>query len=169
MIFSLKDISIIALQFLYAFGGLVIIGALAYKLLKNHTRINEKRLRFERDFDEELQSQYIEQESKRVSNPEPEVISPQVANFGQPPAVPTLRHQADQRSALGPNKHRFQQNQRKYHLATRLARQGLSIDDIRRRVLLPDCEIELITRISNKLSADRMQDHVAMMKAIESG
>ena len=167
--YSMKDFFIIALQFLYAFGGLILIGTLAYKLLKSQTLINDKRLRFERDFDEELQSQCFEQDIKHGLERKPSAIPQKASTIGKPSVVPTPKHYADEGSPRGPKKRRFQQEQRKYHLATRLASRGLSVADIRRRVLLPECELELITRITNKISEDRWQNHLSMIEAIESG
>ena len=62
MILSIQDILMLSLQFLYAFGGLILMGSLIFNIMKNQARVNEKRLRFEQDFDVTLTSQLAEQQ-----------------------------------------------------------------------------------------------------------
>ncbi len=73
------DILIFALQLLYALGGLVLIGCLTTKIVKNQVMIRGKR-RHQRAFDAALAAQLAEQQSREEMFARPSVRKPTIAH-----------------------------------------------------------------------------------------
>ncbi len=71
MILSIQDILMLSLQFLYAFGGLILIGSLIFNIMKNQALVNKKRLRFEQEFDVTLTSQLANSSPGDILNVRP--------------------------------------------------------------------------------------------------
>ena len=182
MILSIHDILMLSLQFFYAFGGLVLIGSLIFNIVKNQALVNEKRLRFEQDFDVELTSQLADKRPKeplverhagtagyrarhhkagRTKRRE----SGTIPGDGLPGGAPPLKDRPDPvcENIVGKTK------VSRYRLAAGLAARGVSAKDIRHRVGLPQCEIDLIANINDTYAQGRWKAHQSMLDAIDAG
>ncbi len=182
MILSIQDILMLSLQFLYAFGGLILIGSLIFNIIKNQALVNEKRLRFEQDFDVTLSSQLAEQRPRDTLRPRPQELKGKIARRGEfpgtkskvPGAVPKADISGDdilKKSRPSPVRERTvgQGNTSRYKVAASLAAKGFNAKDIRDRVGLPRCEIDLIASIHDKHAKGRWEAHQSMLETIESG
>lgn len=87
------------------------------------------------------------------------------------PGPNTARKEFPARGRVVPAKknaiHKSQTN--RYSLAARLAARGLKTSDIRDRVGLPQCEVDLIANLNDNRAKGRWQAHQPMLDAIESG
>ena len=178
----IHDILMLSLQFLYAFGGLFLMGSLIFNIMKNQALVNEKRLRFEQDFDVELTSQLAKQETRAVLRVG-QAGAPKHADLddeARTPQPPTSKRVP--KSGLAgsdmPLKGRGapvgesasgQAMVSRYRLASGLAARGFNAKDIRRRVALPQCEIDLIASISGAQAKGRWEAHQSMLDAIDAG
>jgi hypothetical protein len=179
----MHDILIISLQFLYAFGGLILFGSLIFNIVKNQALINEKRLRFEKDFDAELVSQLAEQRSLKALK---------VNHTGTGRGNNTLRRETRRtnydasgdvsdpgatgrdislKSRQIPMRKRIagQAMASRYERAAGLAARGFNAKDIRHRVGLPQCEIELIASLNDTCEKSGWEAHQSILDVIESG
>ena len=182
MILSIQDILMLSLQFLYAFGGLILIGSLIFNIIKNQALVNDKRLRFEQDFDVTLSSQLTEQRPMDTLRLRPPASKRKTARGGEfpdtkskmPGAVPkadTSGGDISQKSRPFPGRKRTvgQGSTSRYKLAASLAAKGFNAKDIRDRVGLPRCEIDLIASIHDKHAKGRWEAHQSMLETIEAG
>jgi len=179
---SVPDILMISLQFLYAFGGLVLMGSLIFNIMKNQALVNDKRLRFEQDFDVTLASQLEHLSSQSSLNlKQADKTGAITLDHKDPhikrekstmdPGPNTARKGLSSQGRVVPAKkkavHKNQAN--RYSLAARLAARGLNARDIRHKVGLPQCEVDLIANLNDTRAMDRWQAHQPMLDAIESG
>jgi len=167
----------LSLQFFYAFGGLVLMGSLIYNIMKNQALVNEKRLRFEKDFDVELTSQLTDKRPKQLLV---EKHAGAAGDRARHHETGRTKRRASKTSPGGgtPLKNRHvpvRENVvgkamvNRYSLAASLAARGVNAEDIRHRVGLPQCEIDLIANISGTYAKGRWKVHQPMLDAIESG
>ena len=182
MILSIQDILMLSLQFFYAFGGLVLMGSLIFNIMKNQALVNEKRLRFEQDFDVELTSQLADNRPQdplyeRHAGTTEESARYREAGRTKNRASGTLPG-AGKTGADTPLKRRpvsarenvvKQGKVSRYSLAASLAARGINAKEIRHRVGLPQCEIDLIANINDTYAKGRWKAHQPMLDAIESG
>jgi hypothetical protein len=182
MTLSIHDILMLSLQFFYAFGGLILIGSLIFNIMKNQALFNEKRLRFEQDFEGELSSQLAEQqprgslnightgvtgimarqrEFRRTNSRVSETLSGSV----------TTGDDIHRKSRPLPVRERVvkQGKTSRYTVAASLAARGFTAKDIRHRVGLPRCEIDLIASLHDRHARGRWEAHQSMLDTIDSG
>ncbi len=182
MILSIQDILMLSLQFLYAFGGLILIGSLIFNIIKNQALVNEKRLRFEQDFDVTLSSQLAEQQPQDTLNLKPPELEGKIDRHGEfrgtkskvSEAVTGSGTSGDDIPIKGrplPVRERAvgQGKTSRYKVAASLAARGFNAKDIRDRVGLPRCEIDLIASIHDRHAKGRWEAHQSMLETIESG
>jgi hypothetical protein len=161
---------------------LILIGSLIINIIKNQALVNEKRLRFEQDFDVTLTSQLAEQPPRDTVNIRPPEVKRNISGHGEfrgakrqvSRAAPGSDTTGDgipvkdrpilvREPAKGPVK------TSPYKIAASLAARGLDAKDIRDRVGLPQCEIDLIASIHDRHTAGRWEMHQSMLETIESG
>lgn len=179
---SMHDILMLSLQFFYALGGLILMGSLIFNIMKNQALVNEKRLRFEQDFDVELTSQLAEQQSKdpldiRHAGAIDDTVHHREVhrtNSGASGTFPGSQITEDdiplkerpvpvRENVIGQGK------VSRYRVAAGLAARGFNAKDIRHRVGLPQCEIDLIASIHDTFAKGRWEAHQSMLDAIDSG
>ena len=182
MSYSTNDVLMISLQFFYAFGGLILMGSLVFSIIKNQALVNEKRLRFEQDFDVELTSQlaqypiqdtppHIDQTEKvadtalRGNAPvQKDKVLENVSGTRQVGAKPPLSKRF---VSMGQGVvHKGRAN--RYRVAARLAARGFNAKDIGHKVGLPQCEVDLIASLNNAYTKGRWKNHQSMLNAIDS-
>jgi hypothetical protein len=178
----MQDILILLLQFFYAFGGLILIGSLIFNIIKNQALVNEKRLRFEKDFEVELNDRLAEEQPRASLN---SGISKMAEETGRHDEARIEKGKPHGRlNGFGPSGHDVplrkrqlsvrkgvveQGKMRLYAAAAGLAARGFNAEDIRHRVGLPQCEIDLIAGIYDTHARERWERHQAMMDAIDAG
>lgn len=176
------DILILALQLLYALGGLVLIGGLTTKIVKNQVMIRGKKRRHQRAFNAALAAQLAEQQSREEMFSRPSVRKPTIAhqhgiypiNRGvhkkvpgsdiARPGSPSPCRPQHARKGVAAN-----DRQNRYGKAASLAARGFSISTIRQRVGLPRCEIDLIAKLNCQYSQFHWEARQPLLDAIESG
>lgn len=182
MTLSMQDILILSLQFLYAVGGLILIGSLIFNIMKNQALVNEKRLRFEQDFEVELNARLAEEQPRVSFNIGTSTMAEETARHaeariekGKPPGrlhgSGSSGHDASlKKRQLSVRQGVVEQGKmRLYTAAAGLAAKGFNAEDIRHRVGLPQCEIDLIAGIYDTHARGGWERHQAMMDAIDAG
>jgi len=182
MTLSIHDVLMLSLQFFYAFGGMILIGSLIFNILKNQALVNEKRLGFEQEFEVELSARLVEQQPRASLNIGNSGVTREIARHGGVPiskdGTPGGLHEPDtSRDGMPLKKQRFsvqkrvagQGKKRLYKTAASLAARGFNAEDIRHRVGLPQCEIDLIASINDTHAKGRWERHQSMMDAIDAG
>jgi len=180
MSYSMHDILMISLQFFYAMGGLILIGSLLFSIMKNQTLVNDKRLRFEQDFEVELTSQLAQCPSQGTSN------FKQLKKVGDTTLedkMPVEKSRTPGKdSGLGnvrgnsPLKNRVvsvgqgvvsKGRENRYRVAASLAARGFNAKDIGDKVGLPQCEVDLIASLNTAYAKGRWENHQSMLDAID--
>jgi len=182
MILSIQDILMLSLQFFYALGGLVLMGSLIFNIMKNQALVNEKRLRFEQDFDVELASQLTDKRPKalllekragaageRVRHHEAGRIKTRASKTSPGDGVTGGGTPLKDRPVPVRENVLGKARVNRYSLAASLAARGVNAEDIRHRVGLPQCEIDLIANIRGTYAKGRWKVHQPMLDAIDSG
>ena len=192
--YSMHDVLMISLQFFYAFGGLILIGSLIFSIMKNQALVNEKRLRFEQDFDVELASQLAQSPTQEASDFKPAQKVGETAFHGNTPVkkgktpgnMSGVRQVGGHTSNMSGDRqvggntllknrvvsvrqggvHKSRAN--RYRVAASLAARGFNAKDIGNKVGLPQCEVDLITSLNNTSAKGSWEEHQAMLDAIDS-
>jgi hypothetical protein len=179
MLNSTQDILILSLQFLYAIGGLIVIASLIVIIVKNQGLINEKRMRLEDDFEAELAAQLSQAAFKEARGHTSEINGSRLTHS----APDRLKARVDKSADLtGIGGNHFQNKrtvtgkirpgkvfpQTPYRTAATLAAKGLEVGEIRKRVKLPQCEVDLIARVHRRGPGERRPMHQLVLESIES-
>ena len=178
---SIQDILLLSLQFLYAFGGLILIGVLLFNIVKNQSLINEKKLLFEADFDHELANRLSEHpppkssytpRTQKVGGTKHNDATKQVPQAKEKAAISVTPNKdisiGDSPVVTVPRKAR-RVDSNPYQIAIQMAARGEGAGNIQRRVRLPRCEVDLITRLHGRGTMAPWQTDPSMLEAIDAG
>jgi len=171
------DMGLIALQLFTVGAGLILIGCLSAKIAKNRRQQNRSPSRSDASFSETLVTQLVEQQFQKAL-----VQAPASIKRNNIPPVDSLRAENDRvitrpptaagvvkRGALPRAKGNGNPLEIRYRQAAHLASRGVEPGIIQRRVELPRCEIDLITKLSCQYRQFDWETHRTLVEAIEAG
>lgn len=173
---TVLDMWLIALQLFAVGAGLILIGGLSVKIAKNRRQPNRSAPRRDASFNETLVTQLVEQQFQKVVAQVP--VS--TKQYNSPPAD-SLRAVVDRpfphsprvkrgvkKGDLPRSKGNTKPREFRYQQAAHLAAQGVEPGIIQRRVELPRCEIDLITKLNGQTTPFLWETQQTVLEAIES-
>lgn len=178
---STQEIMLITIQFLYAFGGLILIGALLFHILRNQALINEKKLRLAGEFEVELATQLQSQDLnegttivaptlKETDSLQPRIRTSNVDHIDGPLPDDIRVLKIGQGLNHNVNQHRDRlPRSKRYRKAASLAVRGITTDEIKKKVGLPGSEIDLIAKLYAQPLSSQSQRQLLVMESIEAG